>query len=70
MMNLNLTVTEADYEMARELPRKMSASRILRSLLTALRTTDAEWKALLKADSELRETKEWVRINVISKFGL
>ena len=68
MCRIDLTITDADYETTRDLPGRMTASKLLRGLLTALRTTDKEWEKLLKSDDELRETKEWVRERVISKF--
>ena len=68
MCRIDLTITDADYETTRDLPKRMTASRLLRGFLTAIRTTDREWEKLLKQDDELRETKEWVRDHIVGKF--
>lgn len=68
MHKLTMIVGDADYLRVKELPVRMTISKIVRTILTALRTSDAEWAALLKEDPKLREAKEWIREHIVGKF--
>ena len=60
--------TDETKEIVRSLPRSMSASRILRTLLIAFKCTDKEWEKRLRSDSELLESKNWIRDHFVGKF--
>lgn len=68
MRRVNVTISEADYVVTKRFPERMVLSRILRCLLTALRTSDVEWEVLLKEDAKLRETREWIRDHIVGRF--
>lgn len=68
MRRVNVTISEADYVATKGFSERMVLSRILRCLLTALRTSDVEWEVLLKEDAKLRETREWIRDHIVGRF--
>jgi 3-methyladenine DNA glycosylase/8-oxoguanine DNA glycosylase len=59
-MNVQITVDEGTRDLMREMPRKMSASRVLRHVMKAFRYDDDAWSVYAKTD-ECRELRAFIR---------
>jgi hypothetical protein len=69
-MRTNIMLDEDSHKVIGELPRKISASKLLRWLLKLIHTNDKEWTQLIKHDPEIREVQEWIRPKVIRALGI
>ena len=67
-MGIHLYADSEMKEICENLPKRMSASKIFRCLLVALKTSDEEWEKRLQIDDDLREAKDWLKDKVIGKF--
>ena len=59
-MNVQITVDEGTRDLMREMPRKMSASRILRHIMRAFRYEEKEWSVYAKTD-ECKELRSFIK---------
>jgi len=60
MMNVMITMDERTRDAMQAMPRKMSASRVLRHLMRAFQFDDAEWSVYAKTD-ECKELKMFIK---------
>ena len=60
-MRTNIMLDEESHKVIKELPKKMSASKLLRWLLKALNSSEKEWTYLIRHDPEIMEVQDWIR---------
>lgn len=60
MLDVMLTVDESTKEYISYMPKRLSASRVLRYIITAMFTTDAEFE-VYKKRPEVAEVRAFVR---------
>lgn len=61
---------EESHKVIQELPKKISASKLLRWLLKMVHTNDKEWTRLIKHDPEIKEVQDWIRPRLMRALGL
>lgn len=59
-MRTNIYLDDVSNNVARELPRKVSTSALVRWMLKAIEMNDKEWKKAIKEDASLREAHEYI----------
>lgn len=69
-MKTTFYLDEVSSKAVKELPRKISASKLLRWLLKLVNTTNKEWNYLIKHDDEVKEVQDWIRPKLRKALGL
>jgi hypothetical protein len=69
-MRTNIMLDEESHKVIKELPRKISASKLLRWLLKLINTSDKEWAYLIKHDPEIKEVQDWMRPRFMRALGV
>jgi hypothetical protein len=69
-MKTTFYLDEVSSKAVKDLPRKMSASKLLRWMLKLIHTNDKEWKLLIKHDPEIKEVQDWIRPMLRKALGL
>ncbi len=61
---------EDSHKVIGELPKRISASKLLRWLLKLIHTNDKEWEYLIEHDPEIKEVQDWIRPKLRKALGL
>ncbi len=69
-MKTTFYLDEVSSQAVKELPRKISASKLMRWMLKLIHTNNKEWKHLIKHDPEIREVQDWIRPKLRKALGL
>ncbi len=62
-MRTNIMLDKRSYEAMKELPRKVSASAILRHMLKAIVTNDKEWDEYIQNNEEGKAVRAYIHEN-------
>jgi hypothetical protein len=68
IMKATMWLDQMSHDAMENLPRKMSASKLMRTLLVAATTNNREWKQHLKENEEAREVQAYLRQKFLGKF--
>lgn len=69
-MRTNIMLDEDSHKVIGELPKRISASKLMRWMLKAVHTNDKEWKNLLRNDREIKEVQDWIRPRIMKVLGI
>lgn len=67
-MRSNVVLDEMSYLAMQNLPKRMSASKLMRTFLVAATTNDKEWNRYLKSSEEAREVRDYLCEKLSGRF--
>ena len=68
MIKTTFYLDSASSDAVSDLPRKFSASKLVRYFLRALMASDAEWVAYLKSDGEAQAIAKFVHSRTLGRL--